>query len=159
VGTFGLAWISTKASPFGALIARGEIPLLDRLFFRALWQSTALVAVMAAAVFAAYLVAVRSFPPLTLRLLPCWAFLLLLLTAVMNHILASQAIYLRAHKREPLIVTAMAVAVALGITTPLLGHFYGANAVILAYFLLGGVMNFSWSTYVFVTARRQWHSL
>jgi hypothetical protein len=39
-----LAWMTTKAAPFGNLIARKETPELDRMFFRSLRQSISLFA-------------------------------------------------------------------------------------------------------------------
>ena len=37
-----LAWMTTKAAPFGSLIAKKDTPELDRMFFRSLRQSIAL---------------------------------------------------------------------------------------------------------------------
>ena len=39
-----LTWMNTKGGPFGTLVARRDIAGLDRLFFRTLWQSLALLA-------------------------------------------------------------------------------------------------------------------
>jgi hypothetical protein len=47
IGAIAIAWMNTKASPFGALIARGEIRQLDHLFFRTLKQSTAMLGLRA----------------------------------------------------------------------------------------------------------------
>ena len=38
-----LAWMTTKAAPFGSLIAKKETPELDRMFFRSLRQSIVLI--------------------------------------------------------------------------------------------------------------------
>ena len=43
IGSIAIAWMNTKASPFGALVARREYEQLDHLFFRTLKQSTALL--------------------------------------------------------------------------------------------------------------------
>src|SRR5258708_6581472 len=47
--TVVLAWMSTKAAPFGQMIARGEFDRLDRLFFRTFWQSMVVLIVIAGA--------------------------------------------------------------------------------------------------------------
>jgi uncharacterized membrane protein len=157
IGAVGLAWMSTKASPFGNLIARGETATLDGLFFRTLWQSTVLVSIAAAGLFLCLVVGAQSFPQLTTRLLPPWALALLLLTTVMNHIFLSEALYLRAHKREPLLLQAVVVATVLGLSTCLLGQRWGANAVAVGYFLFGGVLSLVWGTCTFVGKRREWY--
>lgn len=157
IGTVGLAWISTKAAPFGSMVARGEGRELNRLFFRTLWQSTVLVTTGAAVFFLCLLMVRQHFPRLAMRVLPPWAFSLLLLTMVMNHVLFSEALYMRAHKREPLIVQATVVAILLGISTVTLARFYGANAVAVGYFLFGGILSLAWGTCVFVNKRKQWY--
>jgi hypothetical protein len=157
IGSVGLAWMSTKSSPFGNLIARGEIAELNRLFFRTLWQSTALLATGAAGCFLCLAIGGHSFPKLAMRVLPLWAFALVLLTMIMNHVLFSEALYMRAHKREPLLVQAVVVALAVGTSTLILGRISGANAVTVGYFVIGGILSLSWGTYVFVTKRRDWY--
>lgn len=157
IGSVGLAWMSTKASPFGAMVARGETATLNGLFFRTLWQSTALVGMAAVAFLLCLAIGSSIFPSLTMRMLPPWAFALLLLTTVMNHVVASLALYMRAHKREPLLVQAVVVGVALSTTTLLLAHSWGAIGVTVGYFLFGGVLSLAWATYVFVTKRQEWY--
>src|SRR5579864_4835217 len=41
IQAIAVSWVSTKSAPFGMLIARKEHQQLDRTFFRALWQSSA----------------------------------------------------------------------------------------------------------------------
>jgi len=158
IGSVGLAWMSTKASPFGNMVARGEIAALDKLFFRTLWQSTVLLLTGSAGFFLCLVIGGHTFPKLAMRVLPPWAFGLLLLTTVMNHVVFSEALYLRAHKREPLLVQAVAIAIILGISTLLLGRVGGATAVTVGYFMFGGVLSLALATHIFVTKRRVWHS-
>ena len=44
LGGIVLAWMSTKAAPFGSLVARRDFDALDTLFFRTLRQSLAIFA-------------------------------------------------------------------------------------------------------------------
>jgi hypothetical protein len=157
IGAVALAWMNTKASPFGNMIARGEITALDKLFFRTLWQSTALLTTGCAAFFLVLLALTHAFPRLAMRVLTPWAFAFLLLTTIMMHIVLSEALYLRAHKREPFLLQSAAVAVLVGSATFLLGKFWGANAVVIGYFLFGGLFSLGSGTYIFVTKRRKWH--
>ena len=158
IGAVALAWMNTKASPFGNMVARREITKLDALFFRTLWQSTILLVVGITAFLSVLLVVNRNFPQYATRVLPPWAFALLLLTALMNHIVFSEALYLRAHKQEPFLVQAVMVAILLGTSTFLLGKFVGVNAVAVGYFLIGGVFGLASGTGIFIRKRREWHN-
>lgn len=157
IGAVAMAWINTKASPFGTLVARGEIEKLDAIFFRTLWQSTTLLICGASAFLLVLIVAGGHFPKLASRVLPPWAFALLLFTTVMNHIVFSEALYLRAHKQEPFLIQAVAVAIMLGCATWFLGKYVGAGAVTVGYSLIGGLFGIASGTYIFLTKRREWH--
>lgn len=157
IGSVAMAWMNTKASPFGSLVARGEIKALDTLFFRTLWQSTLLLIGGASAFFLALLAIDHSFPKFAMRVLTPWTFALLLLTTIMNHVVFSEALYLRAHKREPFLIQAIIVSILLGGTTFLLGKFSGVNAVTVGYFAIGGVFGLASGTYIFIAKRRDWH--
>jgi hypothetical protein len=159
VGSVAIAWMNTKASPFGNLIARGEIAALDTLFFRTLWQSTLLLTAGTVVIFGSLLIVSHSFPEYATRVLPPWVFALLLLTTIISHIVFSEALYLRAHKCEPFLWQSVSVAILVGCTTFLLGKSMGANAVTVSYFLLGGLLSLAWGTYIFRTKRREWHGV
>jgi hypothetical protein len=157
LGGVAMAWMSTKASPFGNMIARGDIAALDKLFFRTLWQSTVLLITGAIAFFVALLIGGHWVPRFALRLLPPWAFALLLLTTIINHVVFCEGLYLRSHKREPFLATSVILAILVGCVTFPLAKFWGANAVVVGYFIVGGLICLGLGTYVFVTKRREWH--
>jgi uncharacterized membrane protein len=159
VGSVALAWMNTKASPFGAMVARGQFVELDRLFFRTLWQSTILLAIGAGIFFLALLIGEHDFPKLATRVLPPWAFSLLLLTTIINHVLYSEALYLRAHKQEPFLIQAIISAFVIGCSTFLLAKYCGVNAVVVGLFVQGVIVGLPSGTYIFVTKRRQWHNI
>jgi len=156
-GSVALAWMSTKASPFGALVARGEFRELDRLFFKTLWQSTAVITLGSAAILAIDMVAAPHYPKMALRILPPWVLALLFLNAILNHIVCSQALYLRAHKQEPFYTQALISAALIGISTLFFGKYYGADAVVVGVFAQGILFSVPYATYIFVTKRSQWH--
>jgi hypothetical protein len=158
LGAVAIAWMYTKTSPFGSLVACGKIAELDRLFFRTLQQSTVLLATGATAFFVALLLAFRYYPKVAARTLPPWAFALLLLTTIMNHVVASEALYLRSHKREPFLWQSVAVAILLGSATLYLGKYWGVGAVTVGYFVVGGLFSLASGTFIFITKRREWHS-
>lgn len=157
IGAVAIAWMNTKASPFGNLVARGEIGVLDKLFFRTLWQSTLLLVSGAAAFLVVLLFVNFRFPQFATRVLPPWVFALLLLTTIINHIVFSQALYLRAHKREPFLMQTVVAAILLSCSTFVLGKYFGANAVAVGYFMVGVLFGLPSATYIFIIKRREWH--
>jgi hypothetical protein len=157
IGSVAIAWMSTKASPFGALVARGEFQQLDRLFFRTLKQSTALL-IFGAGLFLVLLAACGHYiPRFSARLLPLWAVGILLAGTVINHVVYSQALYLRAHKQEPFLMQAVISAVLIGSLTVFLGKYYGANAIVVGLITQGVLFGFPYATYIFISKRRKWH--
>ncbi|MGA2847839.1 MAG: hypothetical protein ABSE46_02500 [Terracidiphilus sp.] len=158
IGSVALAWMSTKASPFGALVARRNFQELDRLFFSTLWQSTFLLACGGVFFFFALLVAEHHFPQLANRVLPNWVFALLLMNTLMNHVVNSEALYLRAHKQEPFLIQAVISALIIGSLTFFLGKYYGASAIVVGLFIQGVLFGLPSGTYIFLTKRRAWHA-
>ena len=157
VTSISLAWVTTKAAPFGTLVARRDFAALDRLFFPCLWQSWGLVAVGCASV---WLLAVslrmehmavgsRFLDPLPLGLLAA--------TAVVNHGIIAQAIYLRSHKQEPFLAISIVMAVLVGASSLLVTNRFGALGMMTGYFFVSLAM-LAWATWLFGTKREQWHS-
>jgi hypothetical protein len=157
IGSIAIAWMNTKASPFGALVARGEFKQLDHLFFRTLKQSTA-VLVFGSGLFLILLALYgHCVPRFSARLLPLWVVGILLMGTILNHIVFSEALYLRAHKEEPFLGQAVISAILIASLTLFLGKYYGANAIVLGLFIQGVLFGFPYATYIFVTKRKNWH--
>jgi hypothetical protein len=105
-------WMSTKATPFGQMIARGELQQLRELFFCTLRKALGLVVALAAACELAVVALHYQFPRLAARMVSPQIFVLLLLGSVSVFIVQSMAIYLRSFKREPLLVQSVVIAVS-----------------------------------------------
>jgi hypothetical protein len=155
--TVGMAWIQTKGSPFGRLIATRRFQELDHLFFRAMRQSFAVV-LLGQAAFGLAVYALRALHhPLAQRVLDPLPLTLLSATAVVNQVIFAQALYLRAHKQEPFLWPSVFGALATAGASYELGRRYGATGMMIGNFLLtlpGIVL----STWIFVTKRRLWHA-
>ena len=151
-----LAWMTTKAAPFGNLIAKRETPELDRMFFRSLWQSISLFAGAAVLVLMGVLAAPYILPKISSRIEDWPIFLLLLLTALSSHVVQSEAIYLRAHKCEPFLVQSIVIAFCTAGSVIVFAKTSGALGVSLAYFAVLGVAGIISATAIFRTKRNQW---
>lgn len=153
-----MAWMNTKSSPFGYIIAQGKYRELDQLFFRTLKQSMVLLLIGIGMFFSFLLYAARHYPKYASRVLTPWAFGFLLLGVVVNHILTSEALYLRAHKQEPFFVVSIVGAILIAISTYILSRYGNVNMVAVGYFFSGGVVGMIMGNYIFIKKRREWHS-
>jgi len=156
LSTMMLAWMTTKAAPFGNLIAKKNTPELDRMFFRTLRQSLVLFAGAALLLLIGVLLAPYIMPKISYRIESWQIFLLLLLTALSSNIVQSEAIYLRAHKCEPFLVQSVVIALCTAASVVLFAKTAGALGVSLAYFVVLGVAGVTSATAIFRAKRSQW---
>ena len=113
-----LAWTSTKATPFGRLIARREYDVLDKLFQRTLGQSLIVFALIATIAISAIAALAIVAPSLSHRMVPLKVFVLMVIAACANCVVQSLATLLRAFKSEPFLVQSLLVAaLTLGMAT------------------------------------------
>jgi hypothetical protein len=151
-----LVWMTTKAAPFGSLIAKSDNAGLDALFFRALRQSLLLLAGASTLVLSAVLAIPYFVPKLGHRIVSWPVFLFLLLTAIGGHIVQSEAIYLRAHKCEPFLVQSILIAAATAASVTFFAKTSGTFGVAVASFVVLGVCGTASATTIFFTRRRWW---
>ena len=157
LSTVAIAWMNTKASPFGQMIARGEFRELDRRFFSALVQSTAINLLGSAVVWVGALVLVWRHLPLAHRLLGPLPFALLLLGSVANNVVSSEAMYLRAHKQEKFMLNSIVGALYTAPMAWVLGSRFGGSGIATGYFVGTIVIGLGLGTYTFQKYRRLWH--
>jgi hypothetical protein len=151
-----LSWTSTKATPFGSMIARGAFRELDRLFQRALLHSLAAFAVLAflACAFAAVLPSAA--PTLARRMVPVGLFAALVLGAGANCAVQSMATVLRSFKREPFLAQSLTVAsLTLGLAF-LTAPRWGNAGAAFSYLAANAGVALPWAAIVFVRARKDY---
>jgi hypothetical protein len=158
IGAVALSWVTTKAAPFGSLIARREYEKLDSIFFRALRQSSVLLLSLAIAFSAALPVVFRLFPHFRDRVLPQPYFAFVLLTAICSHIVTSAAYYLRSHRKEPFLFFWVAIAILSTVGVSLAAKFSTVSSVVLVYFFCSGILRVIAGTYLFFKKRAEWHA-
>lgn len=157
ISALGLAWVYTKASPFGQMISRGDFEKLDQVFFRCLWQSFAIITLAAGCAFGILLYLKYINHPIGQRVLDPLPLGLLFMTTLINHIVFSEAIYLRAHKREPFMWPSIASAVITSTLAYFLGKNYGSLGVTTVNFASAVVIGLGVCTFLFVKSRQEWH--
>jgi hypothetical protein len=157
--TVAQAWIQTKAPTYGRLIALADFAELDRQFFRVLWQSTVIAMLLGVAIWMGAVILRWFENPWSQRILGPTAIGLLLLTSVTQVAIYAEAVYLRAHKQEPLMWNSVALAVLTALSTLVLGRTFGAIGIVAGYLLLMTTVGLLWVSAVFVSKRRLWHSI
>ena len=83
---------------------------------------------------------------------------MLLLTVLCNHIVFSEAVYLRAHKSEPFLVVSVTVGVLTAAGTVILGWLWGSTGVTIGYFFTSDVLGLVLGTTIFLARRSEWHA-
>jgi hypothetical protein len=149
LSTLVLAWMSTKAAPFGQMIARGELPRSKTLFFHTLRQALIVLLAVAAGCELAVLAIQRPFPRLAARMVTPCIFGLLLLTCISWLLVQSMAIYLRSFKREPFLVQSVVMASATSLFVLLVARMWGVPGVALCYFACTGIVGLVFATAIF----------
>jgi O-antigen/teichoic acid export membrane protein len=160
LGAVSSAWLSPKAPVFGMLIAQGDYGELDRQF----WKTTKIVicisAIMAFMIWLA-VVAVNNFDikvvhKFSHRLLPPLPTGLFLAAQLLYITSTPFATYLRAHKKEPLMVFSLIYAVLVGASTFLLGRYYSVVGMALGY-LVVNVLLMPSVYFIWKRCRIEWH--
>lgn len=157
VAAIAMAWVTTKSAPFGKLIAQRDFHQLDRVFFPTLWQSTGVVLLGGIAFWLAVFALHLLHLPLSLRILPLLPLGLLVGTAVINHIVFAEALYLRAHKQEPFLTLSITIGILVGLCSYLLGRPFGAMGMMAGYFAVSITVGLGLGTYIFRQKRAAWH--
>jgi xanthine/uracil permease len=157
IASIAIAWISTKAAPFGALIARREFSKLDHLFFRTLWQSLSLAVLGAVTVWSAVVLLNHRHIAFAQRVLPPLPFAFLLASMCINQVVNAWALYLRAHKQEKFLIPSVVGATALTLSTYFLGRRFGSLGMTSGQIVLAIVIGLGLGYYTFSKYRRLWH--
>ena len=158
LSSIAVAWMNTKAAPFGQLIALRRFPELDRRFRTALFQSASVNVLGAVVVLAGALFLAHLGHPFAGRLLAPLPLALMLFGSVGNNVVSAEAMYLRAHKQEKFMVNSVVGALY---TVPMvwfLGRSFGALGIAAGYLLGTLVIGLGFGTWTFQRYRRLWHA-
>jgi hypothetical protein len=149
------AWLSSQAPLFGQLIATRSYDELDRAFVRSLRSSFLLVLVAGLALSALVALLDRIQNPLAERLLPPGPFALFVAASVVNHVIFAMATYLRAHRREPLMIMSVIGAITTPLVVGYVGRHAGVGAIAASYLALTAA-GLVITTAIFFSRSRAW---
>lgn len=160
VGAISAAWLSPQAPRFGMLIAQRRFEELDLQF----WRTTKIVVgITGCAAFGVWLLivvlnklpsqpaerfAARLLPPLPTGLFLAGQFLSLATTPFST--------YLRAHKKEPLMLLSIVYAILVGSSNLILGRNYSATGMAVGYLLINASLVPA-VVMIWQSCRNKWH--
>lgn len=157
LSSIAAVWTQTRVPKFGMLIAKRDYEELDRLFLKAL-VITIMVAILGALTLWSAIYLLNIFDhPFALRLLPPKNAGLFILTTVIIAGSVPLAVYLRAHKKEPLFIASVFSGIFTGLSTWLLGKYYAGMGMAIGYLTVQLVI-IPWVIYIWYRCRKAWHS-
>ena len=151
-----MPWITTKATPFGRLIAQRQFEGLDRLFLRTLGQAMAVFAVIAVAADGGAALLTVAAPRLASRMVTPQLFAVLVLAAGASCMVQSLATVLRAFKREPFLWQSLAVASLTLLLAALTARRWGNTGITLGYLAATAGIGLPSAITIFTRARRRY---
>ncbi len=150
-------WIVTRAPAFGMLIAKRRYAELDAQFRRTMTLSALFAVVIAALLLALIWLLGVVRPALAERVLPLPAAAILLLGATLNAVLTGIAVYLRAHKKEPLVAVYLLGSGATLLAAMLLTPVVGVTGTLALYTVIIG-LQLPASYLILRRCRTTWHA-
>jgi hypothetical protein len=147
--------VNAKSPEFGKLVAVRDWKALDRLFYKVLSQSVVLVVPGALAGWGAIRL-LQLHSPLGRRFIPASQASYLLAAVCILTVVYAFAVYLRAHKQEPMVFLSLVTAILQGGATWYLGKYYTSNEVAMG-FLLVNLLSFPCVFLIWRRCRSVWH--
>jgi len=151
-----VVWMASKTPEFGMLIAKNQWNILDRIFFKVLKQ-TLLIVTSGAIIAWIFIYFLQMNYEIGRRFLPPSQTALLFSAVGLQAVIYGFATYLRAHKKEPLMLHSVVGAILQGGAALLLGIKYSSFGMVMSYSLITllywlPIVFFTWKYY-----RRIWH--
>ncbi len=151
------SWLFPKVPRFGMLIAEKRYQELDALFWKVVKVVAAISTLLALAVFCFVWVLNELDIFLAARLLPPVTVGLFLLAQVVSTASIPFSVYLRAHKKEPLMFLSVLIAIITALSTLILGKYFSALGMASGYLLINLLIT-PLVLIVWWRCRAEWHA-
>ncbi|MGZ3252776.1 MAG: hypothetical protein ACXU7D_00550, partial [Burkholderiaceae bacterium] len=155
--TMASAWTAPKAPTFGILVAQQKYTELDRMFGKLTLTVIGLTVAGAIGIWTLVFFLNYLHYPLALRLLPPSTTAYLLFASILYSVGLPMSAYLRAHKKEPLMVLSIANGLFTAIFVVILGRFYAADGVALGYLIVTTIVT-PFVALIWYRRRAEWHA-
>ncbi|MCM2356994.1 MAG: hypothetical protein NDI77_02515 [Geobacteraceae bacterium] len=152
-----LTWLMASSPEFGKLAARRAWSEFDSLFRRILVQSLAVVTFGACAGWALIRM-LQAYSPIGQRFIPSAHAALLFAAVSVQVVISGLAIYLRAHKQEPLFAVSVVAAIVQAGAMVLLGEKYASLGVTFSYLGVNLFLVLPSACFIWHRCRMKWHA-
>lgn len=149
--------IDARVPQFCAIIAERDWTRLDRLYLPRAISSAGLFVLGIGAAVAALFMANAIGLHLLQRIVPWRTFAIFSCAFGVNLIINIEAIYLRAHRKEPLMWISIGGGFVAAIGTITSATLFGSFGVAVSYLTLTSLIGFPIATFLFVRLRHRWH--
>jgi hypothetical protein len=154
----GIVWLSTKFPNYGAMIKKNNYALLDRIALKNTIYSFAFTLVFSFFSLIIIYFIKLYYPHIGNRLLSLGAVAALLFSGLINLLITSMAGYLRAHKKEPLLISSIIHAVVTVAVALVAAKYYNADVLAYSIALINLIVNLPMIIYIFIVKRNNWHN-
>jgi hypothetical protein len=151
-----MIWIKTQVPNFGRLISLGRFSELERVWRTAAFRSAATYALLGIAVLTAVLVVANRRPGIAERVLPLDLIAAFLLAGIFMNVAQSFTAYLRAHKKEPILVMSVVTSLLIGLSVWLFGRALGPAGAAWSY-SANLLLILLWGGAIWRRCRQEWH--
>ena len=131
ISTIGMSWVNAKSPEFAVYISEGKRKNLNILFRETFAKSLAAVFGMSILFILFILIFLKKNIYIAERIAPIDVLILLAVASVVNTAIFSMAIYMRAHKEEPMLFQTITCGVLIGFST-----LYGSEISLIMIFIL-----------------------
>lgn len=152
-----LMWIYARVPQFGALVSQREFRKLDELWRRASISSLIITVGASVSCWIGIYAIDNLGLPFAERLLPPLPTLLFFIGIICAQLAHCFVVYLRAHKKEPIMVASVTTSLLTGILVWLFGRDYGPDGVAFAYLCVMALGILPWMATIWRRCRAQWH--
>lgn len=155
------SWIATKVPKLSGLIEMKQYAELDRLFYRTKKQMMLIgTSCLLALILVIFLLQYYDIAPFGMhigqRFLPIVPLILMAWSTFTMFLINCWAVYLRCHKKEPLMWNSVTVAILSATSTIVFGKLYGLYGICIGFALIRFV-SLTWIYTIFKIKKREWH--
>jgi O-antigen/teichoic acid export membrane protein len=131
--SIGLSWVVAKTPIYGGLINKGEFNKLNSTAIKNTQIALFVTTICSTFLVIGMLILFRWIPSYKDKILPIYALIALLINSLVSVIITSIACYLRAFKKEPLLVSSIFSAIVIAVLIFIAAKYF--NAIILCYII------------------------
>lgn len=149
-------WGEVKAPRFGILISKKLYGQLDKELYKILSITVLIACVSGIALWVGVLLLNKYQPIYAQRLMPPLAMGIFIMARMIHTSSTPLSIYLRAHKKEPLLLFSVIFGVLVGLSTLIMGKLYASIGMAVGYLIVSIIMT-PYLIQIWLRCRKQWH--